>query len=293
MGEKKMDMEWPSSTNKGTALLKLKHQFDPNRILHDDYINWFFDESTIAKYRNAKPSVNEDPKDPDRKFSRIAYWYAILREKYIDDIIENRIESGCRQLLLLGSGYDTRFFRLPSIRKYSVATFEVDLPETIKEKMTIFKKRLGSLPAGLSLIPLNFNDNDLNGIVRGGFEPALPTVYVWQGVSYYLPEQTVSTVLNFIRTKMATGSLLSFDCCSPLMLIENDEIPGIRFNIERLKQIGEPYIFGMEPKDMKSWLQEKGFQHIDVAMQDDLEMTYLHTRTLPKKMWYVVTATSW
>lgn len=267
------------------------HQFDPNRILIDDYVSWFFDESTLAKLRNARPAVNEDRKDPAEEFNRVGYWYGILREKHIDDIIENSIESGCRQLLLLGSGYDTRFFRLHSIRKHSVATFEVDLPETIKDKMTILEKRLGSLPEGLTFIPFNLNDNDLNAIVRAGFQPAIPTVYVWQGVSYYLPERTVSAILDFVRAKMVSGSLLTFDCCWPLMLIENDEIPGIRFNIERLRQIGEPYIFGMEPNDMKSWLQGKGFQSVSVSMQDDLEMNYKNSRTLPKKMWYVVTAT--
>ena len=118
----------------------------------------------------------------------------------------------------------------------------------------------------------------------------MPTTYAWQGVSYYLPEQTVSTVLDYVRAKMAPGSLLVFDCCSPLMLVENDKIPGIRYNIERLRKIGEPYIFGIEPRDMKSWLQDKGFQKIGVYYLDDLEMTYMHTRTLPKNMWYVVTA---
>jgi len=138
--------------------------------------------------------------------------------------------------------------------------------------------------------PLNFNDKDWSGIIQGGFRPGMPTTYAWQGVSYYLPEQTVSTVLDYVRAKMAPGSLLVFDCCSPLMLVENDKIPGIRYNIERLRKIGEPYIFGIEPRDMKSWLQDKGFQKIGVYYLDDLEMTYMHTRTLPKNMWYVVTA---
>jgi methyltransferase (TIGR00027 family) len=285
-----MDIDWPSSTNKGTALLRLMHQFDPGRILRDDYVSWFFDESTTANLRNENTYVNNNPNDSAQVFSRIAYRYAILREKHIDGIIEHSVESGCRQLLLLGSGYDTRFFRLPSIRKHSVATFEVDLPDTIKEKMMVLKKRLGSLPAGLSLIPLNFNENDWDGIVRGGFQPEIPTVYVWQGVSYYLPEQTVFSVLNYIRSKMVAGSILAFDCCWPLMLTENDEIPGIRFHIERLKQIGEPYIFGIDPKDMQSWLEGKGFRNICISSPNDLEMTYMHSSTLPRKTWYVVTA---
>ena len=285
-----MNIEWPSSTNKGTALAKLMHQFDPHRILVDDYVSWFFDETTIATLRDTKPAAHEDYEDPSKEFSRIGYWFGIFREKYVDSITEDAIESGCRQLLLLGSGYDTRFFRLHSIGKHSVATFEIDLPETIKDKRAILEKRLGSLPAGLILIPFNLNHGDLNDIIRSGFQPNVATVYVLQGVTYYLPRKTVSTVLDFIRTIMASGSRLIFDCCWPLMLFENDEIPGIRFNIERLRKIGEPYIFGMEPDDMVSWLLDKGFQSVSVSAQDDLEMHYRNIRTLPKKMWYVVTA---
>jgi methyltransferase (TIGR00027 family) len=266
------------------------HQFDPNRMLVDDYVSWFFDETTIAKLRNAGTSAKEDHLDPDGEFSRIGYWFGILREKYIDAIIEDSIESGCRQLLLLGSGYDTRFFRLQSIREHSVATFEIDLPEIIEDKKAILEKRLGALPAGLTLIPLNLNDYDLNKIIPAGFQPDISTVCVLQGVTYYLPKETVSAVLDFVRATLVAGSQLAFDCCWPLMLFENDEIPGIRFNIERLNKIGEPYIFGMEPTDMESWLRDKGFQSVSVSMQDDLEMHYRNMRTLPREMWYVVTA---
>ena len=90
---------------------------------------------------------------------------------------------------------------------------------------------------------------------------------------------------------MVDGSHVVFDSCWPLMLVENDEIPGIRFNIARLKEIGEPYIFGMEPEDMNKWLQGKGFRNIRISLLNELEMVYMKTSTLPKKTWYVVTAT--
>ena len=285
-----MDIDWPASTNKGTALLKLIHQSDPDRILQDDYVNWFFDESTKAMI-SSKSRPNENSDDSAGAFSRIAYRFTILREKYIDDFIEGSIESGCRQLLLLGSGYDTRFLRLPSIRKHSVVTFEVDLPDTITEKSAVLKARLGRIPAGLSLISVDLRNTDWKGIFQGGFQAAIPTIYVWQGVSYYLPESTVSAVLDIVQRGMVEGSRVVFDSCWPLMLVDNDEIPGIRFNIERLKEIGEPYIFGMEPKDMKLWLQGKGFQNIRLTLSNELEMVYMKTSTLPTKTWYVVTAT--
>ena len=42
--------------------------------------------------------------------------------------------------------------------------------------------------------------------------------------------------------------------------------------------------------DMKSWLEDKGFRNIGVSSTDYLELTYVHTGTLPKETWYVVTA---
>ena len=105
-----MDIDWPASTNKGTALLKLMHQSDPYRILQDDYVSWFFDESATATVDSSQFRLRGKLNDSADAFSQIAYRYAILRERYIDDFIEASIESGCRQLLLLGSGYDTRFF---------------------------------------------------------------------------------------------------------------------------------------------------------------------------------------
>ena len=82
------------------------------------------------------------------------------------------------------------------------------MPETIKDKMMGIEKRMGTLPVGLSFVPLNFNDKDWSGIVRGGFQPTIPAVYVWQGVSYFLPRQTVSAFLDFVRANMIAGSIL-------------------------------------------------------------------------------------
>lgn len=57
-----------------------------------------------------------------------------------------------------------------------------------------------------------------------------------------------------------------------------------------LTEIGEPYRFGMSGDEMKVWLEEKGFQAIEILQQDDLEEQFLHRRTLPNNMWYVAIA---
>jgi hypothetical protein len=45
----------------------------------------------------------------------------------------------------------------------------------------------------------------------------------------------------------------------------------------------------MYSNEMEAWLREKGFQDIQILQQDDLEAEFLHRRTLPDNMWYVVT----
>ena len=163
------------------------------------------------------------------------------------------------------------------------------MPNTIKNKRQVLCQKLGNIPSGLSLIPLDFNIDKLNILSQYGFDKKIPTVYIWQGVTYYLRRESVSDVLDFIKSQMVTGSVFMFDACSPLMTYKNDQIPGIRAQIDKLNEIGEPYIFGMDSNEMEAWLKKKGFNNIKIQKQVDLEVKYLHRRTLPDNMWYVVT----
>lgn len=285
-----MMIDMGKSTNKGTAMMKFAHQFQSDVILEDEYVSWFFDESVAQSLQGDSLEIGKEPTNDAQRFQHIAYWYTILREKYGDEVITDAIASGCKQVLLLGSGYDTRFFRLPSVKENTVATFEVDLPKTIQDKQKYLVERLGQIPEALTLISLDFNCDDLGSLIRYGFEPNLATIYVWQGVSYYLPQESVSQVLDFVRSQMTSDSVLIFDCCSPLMTFKNNQIPGIEASIDKLLEIGEPYLFGMYGDEMKVWLEKKGFRDIEILQQDDLEEKILHKRTLPNNMWYVVVA---
>lgn len=269
-------------------MLKFAHQFQAERILDDPYVGWFFDEAVAEALKDNALKLGEEPADDMQRFLQIAYWYIILREKHGDRVIEEAIASGCQQLVLLGSGYDTRFFRIPAIQENAVATFEIDLPETIHTKCQYLREKLSELPQGLTFISLDFNHDDLNSLSSYGFDASLPTAYIWQGVSYYLPKESVSQFLDFIKSQMAPGSVFVFDACSPLMIHKNDQVPGIAASIDRLTEIGEPYLFGLYADDMKTWLEEKGFQQVEILQQDDLEERFLNRRTLPNNMWFVV-----
>src|SRR4030042_3024778 len=119
-----MSFDLGNSTNKGVAMLKLAHQFQNEVFLRDEYVSWFFDETIIDSLRKNPLDIYSEPKEDIEKIQKLSYWFAILREKYGDEVIENGISSGCRQLLLLGAGYETRYFRLTFLQDRSIKTFE-------------------------------------------------------------------------------------------------------------------------------------------------------------------------
>lgn len=285
------DFKWPDSSNKGTALLKLTHQRLANPLFKDEYLQWFVDDGDFAESKMVD-SLATRADDPEKEFQRIAFWYAGLREKFFDDLVQEAIQNGAKQLLLLGSGFDTRYLRLEGVSDSSIQTFEVDLAPTISEKSNVLKVRLGETPPNLHLIPFDFNRGRLDCLFDYGLSPHLPTVCIWQGVSYYLPKETVKTVLKFMSEALSKGSVIGFDGCSPSMLTEDDQVPGIRFNIKTLKTKGEPYVFGMRPAPMRLWLGELGCSDVRSVDQQELEEMYAPGIGLPTHMWYIVTAKS-
>jgi len=285
----KKPIKFPRTTNRGTALFKYLHQTEKNVLFKDSYIHWFI-ENVENIPTNAVEAFIDQNVDPESEFQRTAFRYTIFREKFFDDFIENAVHAGYKRLVLLGAGFDTRFLRLPILKEKNASVIEVDILSTINVKKEILKEKLGHIPERLSLIAMDLSENNLKTVLHNNISAESRTVLIWQGVSYYLKKDVVSSILDAIKSFTPTGTLLGFDCCSPLMLFDNDKIPGIRFNIVRLAKIGEPYLFGMPKDKMEVWLKEKGFRDVMTYDQQLLEEKYTGGKSLPGEMWYIVTA---
>jgi len=57
-----------------------------------------------------------------------AYYYELARVKHIDRVLREELDSGIEQLVILGAGFDTRAYNLPSDAK--LRCFEIDAPKT-------------------------------------------------------------------------------------------------------------------------------------------------------------------
>jgi methyltransferase (TIGR00027 family) len=278
-------------TNKGVALFKLLHQREAAPLVEDHYVRWFLSETQLREIDQQPPMPVDPPDDPDQRFVWIAYWYTILRERFVDDAVVESMAHGCSQVLSLGAGFDTRFFRIIQPQSLATHTFEVDLSGTIDEKRQCILSEIGRIPEHLHMVAMDLVADNIRNLISQGFDPSLPTIYLLQGLSYYLPKPTAVGLLQFFAADAAPGSQLLYDSCYPTMIVENDEVPGIRAQINKLTEIGEPYRFGEPPKDAVSRLQKWGCDDVRTWGMQDLESQYLGRATLPEKMWFLVRAT--
>lgn len=130
-----------------------------------------------------------------------------LRNQFFDQALREAAEN-VRQVVILGAGWDTRAYQ--ELKSANVRTFEVDTPETQQAKIAALQK------AGIESGHVTFVETDFNqvswvdALQQHGFDPALPTFVLWEGVTMYLPEESVRSTLAAVAN-LAPGSLIAFD----------------------------------------------------------------------------------
>ena len=174
-----------------------------------------------------------------------SYCFAIVRTRHFDEILLSEIRAGIEQVVLLGAGYDSRALRFRQ-ELQRIRVFEIDHPGTQARKKRILAKISTERPAGLSYISVDFNRQSFQtALAEHGFSPEKKTLFLWEGVSYYLPQPVVEAVLDFVSS-CAAGSSIAFDYAIKRFVDGDTSTYGGKQVAKWLKKIGEPFLFGLE-----------------------------------------------
>jgi methyltransferase (TIGR00027 family) len=197
---------------------------------------------------------------------------AIGRTRFIDDVVRDRAAAGAAQLVLLGAGYDCRPHRLPELR--GVRAFEVDQPEMI----ALRRARLAGqrpLAKDVTSVAIDFTRDDLRARLRqAGFDEQARTIFVWEGVTNYLPEAAVADVLRFIGSTGPGSTLV-------LTYIHRGVLDGsVRFEaadklLANVRRLGEPWKFGLVPDETPGYLRRFGIELREDVGADDYRRRFL------------------
>jgi methyltransferase (TIGR00027 family) len=199
--------------------------------------------------------------------------FLVARCRYIDDYLQQCLDAGIEQLVIMGAGLDSRAYRFEKL-KGKVKAFEVDHPATQMVKLKKLRKIFGTIPEHVIYVPVDFNEETLQKLFNFGFKRELKTLFIWEGVVHYLSEQAVDQTLEFVLRNSASGSKIIFDYLYASALDTNHK----RGEIERMQRVrrftGEGLTFGIEEGQVEEFLHKRGFIQIQNVTSEDLKKAY-------------------
>ncbi|KAK4531551.1 hypothetical protein CCYA_CCYA08G2408 [Cyanidiococcus yangmingshanensis] len=138
-----------------------------------------------------------------------------VRTRYFDDFLLRCLygkEQGAssnepppRQIVILGSGLDMRAYRLKIPRDTIV--YELDLPVVLEYKLRILRQEFPNhKPKALvKYVPSDLTKGWKHDLLAAGFDPDQSSVWLLEGLTYYLPEPVCRTLFSDMRSLMPAG----------------------------------------------------------------------------------------
>ena len=200
--------------------------------------------------------------------------FLIARERYIDDVLQGFLEDGLQQLVILGAGFDSRAYRIERDKSLQ-KIYEVDHPATQMDKIAKVQAIFGKIPAHVTFVPVDFITQTLEErLLESGYDPALKTLFIWQGVTMYLTASAVDDTLRFVVTHSAPGSAIVFDYIYRKVL-DGVQKHGEVSNMRRYRfMTGEGLTFGIEEGTVAAFLEQRGFRQVRDMDANGLKQTY-------------------
>jgi methyltransferase (TIGR00027 family) len=176
-----------------------------------------------------------------------------VRTRFFDRMLTEALERNVAQVAVLGAGLDSRGYRFQDQLR-GVKFFEVDFPPTQEHKKQRVKEIFGHLPEQVRYVAMDFTKDDLlTELRKSGYRPEETTLFLWEAVSFYLPESAVKATLHFVRDYAGAGSTIAFD----YTLNRN---PDVRNPHSRYAQMGEPWLFGFPDSGAADFVRGEGLE---------------------------------
>ena len=158
-----------------------------------------------------------------------------------------------------------------------VRVIELDIAPTQERKRDCLGRAGFAEPAGLVFAPIDFNTQSIATVLReAGYDPARKTLFLWEGVTYYLTGDAVDDVLRLVRENTHPETTIAFDYAITLSAENIDRIHGARTFTEtwRKHHKGEPFRFFIDQGALPSFLSERGLELAEHFEASEMERVY-------------------
>jgi len=217
--------------------------------------------------------------DMDPQMTRLFRASIIARARFIEDLVEQQVELGVRQYVLLGAGLDTFAQRKPQMAS-RLKLFEVDRPAAQQWKRRRLMELGYGVPDWLQLVKVEFEAGDRwwDRLSECGFDPAKQTIVASTGVSMYLTRDANAATLRQVAT-LAPRSIFVMSFLLPIEMSEPAVRTGLEFAERGARVSGTPFISYFVPEQLLSLARECGFRTAQHISAETLTAMYFANRT--------------
>jgi methyltransferase (TIGR00027 family) len=179
------------------------------------------------------------------------YGCLTARTAFGDRLFEDAVRQRVPQIVFLGAGYDTKAHRFAPMLG-GTTVFELDISTTQNHKKSVLQKAGIAAPPQLRYVAINFKTDDLGDRLReAGFDKSRKTLFIWEGVTYYLTADVIDATLAWVHENAPAGSTIFFDYLNTRI---ESAVPG------------EPFLFWLAKEKLEGFLRDRGFsvlEHLD------------------------------
>ncbi|MFJ9041132.1 class I SAM-dependent methyltransferase [Streptomyces sp. NPDC102406] len=211
--------------------------------------------------------------DANPLWGRFARYFG-LRTRVLDDFLLRSVHTaGARQVVLLGAGLDTRAFRL----EWPVDTvvYEIDRTEVLAFKHQVLDGLPATATAARVPVPVDLRGDWSTALTDSGLDRAAPSVWLAEGLLFYLPADTETSLITAVDRLSTPGSALAYEVKLEPDLLTYRDSP---LYTATTRQIGIDLLdlFAKEPRpDSAGVLASKGWS---TSMHTPFDFTHLHGR---------------
>ena len=212
----------------------------------------------------------------------VGYGFALhvaLRKRAIEAQARYAITRGTRQIVVIGSGFDSLALRLA--REFeTVGCFELDRAGTIALKQRALARARFEAPSHLRFVACDLGENTLQDVLsqQPAFDRTVPTFYVAEGLTMYLTEQENRALFSAVRACSEVQCTLAFTAIETLSTVGR---PSALLRDKLLKRDKSRFSWCIAPADVDSYLRGVGLTLQSVTTYQQLQSAF---RTAPERL---------
>jgi methyltransferase (TIGR00027 family) len=178
-----------------------------------------------------------------------------VRTRHFDRLFVDAVAAGTRQAVILAAGLDARAYRLdwPD----GTVLFEIDQPEVIEFKSRALVELGAATTADHRVVGIDLRKDWPQALLDNGFDPAVPTAWIAEGLLIYLPPEAQDALFDNITALSAPGSRLATEHAPDRSLFSDERSEATR---EQTKDAKADLIFDGKRNDVVAYLAEQGWQ---------------------------------